>query len=63
MTAIETCTCCWRRSSFRAFNVKVGSASFVILDRSGNLVWFMEDPRPLDVPFVEAVMKRVADET
>lgn len=51
------------QSVFRAFNVKVGSASFVILDRSGNLVWFMEDPRPLDVPFVQAVMKRVANET
>ena len=51
------------QSIFRAYNVKIGTASFVILDRKGNLVWFMEDPRPLDVPFIEAVMKRVADES
>ncbi len=51
------------QSLFRAHGVKVGTASFLILDRGGNLVWFMEDPRPLDVEFVKSIMTRVARES
>ncbi len=47
----------------RAYGVRVGSASFVLVDRQGNLVWLMEDPRKRDVPFVTSVMMRVAKES
>ena len=52
------------QSLFRdAYGVKVGSPSLTIVDRDGNLVWFMEDPRALDVQFVKAIMTRVARES
>lgn len=44
---------------FRAYKVKVGSASFVVVDRDGNVRWFMEDPRPIDVGFAHSIMRRV----
>ncbi len=46
---------------FRAYSAKVGSATFVVVDRTGNLVWHMEDPRGVDVGLVTAIMKRVGE--
>jgi tetratricopeptide (TPR) repeat protein len=44
---------------FRAFNVPVGSATFVILDRDGKYVWFQEDPRAIDVRFSQKILDRI----
>ncbi|HVR76145.1 MAG TPA: tetratricopeptide repeat protein [Planctomycetota bacterium] len=45
---------------FRAFQANVGSATFFIVNRRGELVWFMPDPRPLDVRFAEVLLRQTA---
>jgi len=45
---------------FRKYHANVGSATFVILNRRGELVWFMQDPRGVDVKFAEKLLTRVA---
>ena len=51
------------QSLFRAYGIKIGTATLVILDRGGSPVWFMEAPRALDVEFVKSIMARVARES
>ncbi len=41
---------------FRRYLANVGSATFIILNRRGELVWFQQDPRGVDVHFAEALM-------
>jgi hypothetical protein len=48
------------RKLFRAFQANVGSATFFIVNRRGELVWFMPDPRGLDVRFAEILLRRTA---
>jgi tetratricopeptide (TPR) repeat protein len=48
------------KNLFHAYHVKVGSATFVVADRQGELVWFMEDPRGIDVQFATRLLERVA---
>jgi hypothetical protein len=45
---------------FRAFGVHVGSATFVILNKRGEIAWYMPDPRGIDVRFAEALLLRLA---
>jgi tetratricopeptide (TPR) repeat protein len=44
---------------FKAFDATVGSATFVILDGSGNYVWFQQDPRVKDDRFSTAILERI----
>lgn len=46
---------------FRKYHANVGSATFVIINRRGELVWFMQDPRGVDVQFAEELLKNVAE--
>lgn len=48
------------RKLFRAFQANVGSATFYIVNRRGELVWFMPDPRALDIHFAEILLRRTA---
>ncbi len=47
------------RSIFRDFGVTVGSATLVILDRSGNYAWFQQDPWQRDERFSPAILERI----
>jgi len=49
-----------KKQIFRKYHANVGSATFVILNRRGELVWFMQDPRGQDVQFAAELLKRVA---
>lgn len=46
------------KSLFRAYEVKVGSASLVVVDPKGRCVWFMEDPRGVDSEFGRVMLER-----
>lgn len=43
---------------FRAYQANVGSATFLVVNRRGELVWFMQDPRGVDTRFAEAILQR-----
>jgi tetratricopeptide (TPR) repeat protein len=45
---------------FKTYQAMVGTATFIIVNRQGELVWFQQDPRGQDVYFVRAIVKRVA---
>ena len=45
------------RKLFHAYQANVGSATFLVVNRRGELVWFMQDPRGVDVRFGEAILK------
>jgi tetratricopeptide (TPR) repeat protein len=47
------------KALFHAFKAPVGSACFVIVDRTGNYVWFQQDPKQIDARFSLAVLDRV----
>jgi hypothetical protein len=49
-----------RQTLFRTFQVGVGSATFVIVNKRGELAWYMPDPRGIDVRFAEALLLRLA---
>jgi tetratricopeptide (TPR) repeat protein len=42
---------------FRAYQANVGSATFLVANRQGEIVWFMQDPRGVDTRFAEAILK------
>lgn len=44
---------------FRAFGANVGSATFFVIDPAGNLVWFQQDPRGIDVNLAKSIIDRV----
>jgi hypothetical protein len=43
---------------FKDFNAIVGTATLAIIDRSGNYVWFQQDPWQRDVAFSTAILER-----
>jgi beta-lactamase regulating signal transducer with metallopeptidase domain/tetratricopeptide (TPR) repeat protein len=47
------------RQVFRSFHATVGSATLAIVDRSGNYVWFQQDPWQRDVGFSTAILERI----
>ena len=49
------------KSLFRSFQAMVGSATFLVVDGAGNLVWFQQDPRAQDVNFAKTILTRVAE--
>jgi tetratricopeptide (TPR) repeat protein len=49
-----------QKTIFRRYLANVGSATFIILNRRGELVWYMQDPRGVDVQFAEALIERVS---
>lgn len=51
-----------RRSLFRAFKATVGTATFMIFDREGNLAWWQQDPRGMDAKLAVAIWERLANE-
>ena len=48
------------KTAFRSFHAMIGSATFVIVDATGNLAWFQQDPRRQDVNFAKSILKRIA---
>ena len=46
---------------FRAWGVYVGSATFLIIDKQGQPVWFQQDPRTRDSNLVKSILLRVRD--
>ena len=48
------------RAVFDAFGAWVGTATFQLVDRDGNLQWFQLDPRAIDVRFSTAIIDRLA---
>jgi tetratricopeptide (TPR) repeat protein len=48
------------RKLINSFHIRYGTATFLIANRKGELVWFMEDPRPFDVEFAKKLMEAVA---
>jgi hypothetical protein len=48
------------RSLFRRFKANVGSATFYVLNPDGKVVWYMQDPRGVDVPFAKKILDRAA---
>lgn len=48
------------KSAFRSFHAMVGSATLLIVDSNGNLAWFQQDPRGIDVNFVKTILERLA---
>ncbi len=48
------------KTIFRRHLANIGSATFIVLNRRGELVWFQQDPRGIDVKFAEAVMAQWA---
>ena len=50
------------RSIFARYRVKVGSATLVIANKRGELVWFMEDPKASDVRFAMVLLQRIASQ-
>lgn len=51
-----------RQRIFRTFQVGVGSATFVIVNKRGEIAWYMPDPRGIDVRFAETLLLRLAAE-
>lgn len=49
-----------RQSIFRRFQATVGTATFVIVNPRGEVVWVMRDPRGIDVGLAETLLKRAA---
>ena len=47
---------------FRTFHATVGSATFFIINKRGEIVWYMPDPRGMDVRFAETLLMRHASE-
>jgi hypothetical protein len=47
---------------FRSLHAIVGSASFLVFDRSGRSAWYLPDPRPLDVAVATRVVERLLAE-
>ena len=47
------------RKLFRAWGVYVGSASFLIIDKLGQPVWFQQDPRTRDSNLVKSILLQV----
>ncbi|HZN59677.1 MAG TPA: hypothetical protein VFD71_16505 [Planctomycetota bacterium] len=45
------------KSIFRRFQANVGSATFLIINARGEVVWSMQDPRGIDVQFAERLLK------
>jgi len=49
------------KTTFRRFQANVGSATFVILNRRGEVVWYMQDPRGVDVHFAETLLRQAME--
>ena len=49
------------RKIFDAWNVYVGSASFLIVDKQGRPVWFQQDPRTRDSNLARNLLLRARD--
>ncbi len=49
------------RKIFDAWNVYVGSASFLIVDKQGHQVWFQQDPRTRDSNLARNLLLRTRD--
>lgn len=49
-----------RKAVFRCLGAMVGSATCLIYDRYGRLMWWMQDPREMDSEFVIAIWERLA---
>ena len=49
------------RKIFDAWNVYVGSASFLIVDKQGHPVWFQQDPRTRDSNLARNLLLRARD--
>jgi tetratricopeptide (TPR) repeat protein len=48
-----------KKSLFDAFDATVGSATFVVIDRAGNYVWFQQDPWKINGGFSSAIVDRI----
>ncbi len=48
------------KSLFRKYSAGVGSATFIIVNAQGQVVWFMQDPRGEDVQFARTLLRRAA---
>lgn len=48
------------KTVFRRFLANVGSATFIVINRRGELVWYQQDPRGVDVDFAKAVLTQWA---
>ncbi|MBI4584625.1 MAG: hypothetical protein HY717_11475 [Planctomycetes bacterium] len=48
------------KALFRAFKVMVGSATFLIFDPQGNLAWYQQDPREVDINLGINIWERIA---
>jgi len=50
------------RTIFGRFKVKVGSATLVVANKRGELVWFQEDPKASDVRFAMILLQKIASQ-
>ena len=51
-----------KKSIFRDFKAMVGSATLMIFDRAGQLMWWMQDPRDMDAQMIINIWDRLAQE-
>ena len=49
-----------KKSLFGRFQATAGSATFYIINPAGNVVWFMQDPRGIDVAFARKLLDRAS---
>ncbi len=50
------------KRTFRCLRAMVGSATLMIFDRYGQLMWWMQDPREMDTKLVIAIWERLSRE-
>lgn len=50
-----------RKGLFRSLHANIGSATFVAVDRAGDLVWFQQDPRGVDVRLARSILTRLEE--
>ena len=48
------------RSTFEDFGAIIGSATFIVIDRDGRVVWFQQDPYKIHLNFAKAILRRAA---
>ncbi len=51
-----------KHSIYQAVGATVGTPSFVVLNRKGEMAWYLQDPRDLDRKLMRRVIERLLAE-